>query len=240
MEQDQLWNAFKEINQTRRSIRDFDGNDVSEREINEVLTQTLLAPSSGNLQPYKIHVIQNKQTKEKIAQHCNSQRAARSASLLIVFESSPQIALKTLNLQSEFIQQSSGFSSNAKSYYLKQLDKFKRLLTVGGWTIWTPVVGLLTMALPVLSLAPLSKIGALHWSSRNTTYAIQNLLLALSAKGIDACPMEGFSGVKVAKELGLSRNSAISLVVAVGYRTKEALIDPQWRRTLDKAVIFYK
>lgn len=240
MGQDQLWNAFKEINRARRSVRDFDGSEVDENEIREVLNQTLLAPSSGNLQPYRIHVIQNTQMKDKIARHCNSQRAARSASLLMAFESGPQIALQTLDLQSAFIQQSSGFSSRSKSYSLKQLDKFKRLLTVGSWMIWTPFLGLLNMTYPIFSLAPFSKVGVLHWSSRNSTYAAQNLLLALSAKGVDACAMEGFSGMKVAKELGLSRNSVIPLVIAVGYRKKEALIEPQWRRTLAEAVVFHK
>lgn len=240
MEQDQLWKAFKEINHSRRSIRDFDGKEVSEREIKEAVSEALLAPSSGNLQPYKIHIIQNPQLKKKIAQHCHSQRAARSASFLIVFESGPEIALQTLHLQSDFIQQSQAFSQKSKSYYLKQFNTFKRILALGSWIIWTPFIGLLTMALPSLALVPVSKNGVLHWSSRNTAYASQNLLLALYAKGFDACPMEGFSGAKIIKELGLGRKSVVSLVIAAGYRAKEALIEPQWRRTLEQAAIFHK
>jgi nitroreductase len=62
-------------------------------------------------------------------------------------------------------------------------------------------------------------------------------MLGAAAKGIDSCPMEGFSASKIAKLLGLPRGSVIPIVIALGYRANDARIDDQWRRPVVEVVV---
>lgn len=57
--------TFQEVNQKRRSIRDFLDKPVSQKIINEILKDALEAPSSSNTQPFKVVVATGK-TLEKI------------------------------------------------------------------------------------------------------------------------------------------------------------------------------
>lgn len=57
-------------------------------------------------------------------------------------------------------------------------------------------------------------------------------MLAAAAKGIDSCPMEGFSASRIAGLLGLPRGTVIPVIIALGYRTPAARVEPQWRRPL--------
>ncbi len=44
---------FKELIQTRRSIRKFRAEEVEEEDLREILEAARLAPSASNLQPWK-------------------------------------------------------------------------------------------------------------------------------------------------------------------------------------------
>ena len=48
--------TFQEVNQKRRSIRDFLDKPVPKKIINEILKEALEAPSSSNTQPFKVVV----------------------------------------------------------------------------------------------------------------------------------------------------------------------------------------
>jgi hypothetical protein len=49
--------------------------------------------------------------------------------------------------------------------------------------------------------------------------------------------MEGFNPAKVSRLLGLRRGAVIPLVIAVGYRSEQARVEPQSRREYAAAVI---
>ncbi|WP_277424393.1 nitroreductase family protein [Ralstonia solanacearum] len=88
-----------------------------------------------------------------------------------------------------------------------------------------------------MSLLPVGHIGSRHWAARNAIFAAQTLMLGAAAKGIDSCPMEGFSASKVVKILGLPRGSVIPIVIALGYRADDARIEARWRRPMADVVI---
>jgi nitroreductase len=64
-------------------------------------------------------------------------------------------------------------------------------------------------------------------------------MLAATARGVDTCPMEGFSAVKVAQALGLPGGATIPLVIALGHRSSSAVIEPRWRRAFDDVVVVH-
>jgi nitroreductase len=68
----------------RRSIRRFLRKDVGEEIIKEMLECAILAPSEGNLQPWRFYVIRNKELKEKIALYALRQEFIAEAPVCIV------------------------------------------------------------------------------------------------------------------------------------------------------------
>lgn len=96
---------------------------------------------------------------------------------------------------------------------------------------------LVALFLLALSLLPFGSSGVKQWAECNTMPAAQTLMLAATAHGLDSCPLEGFSALKISRLLQLPRGSVIPVVVALGYRRDDALIEPQMRRDLRDVLI---
>lgn len=231
------WADFQAMNRQRRAIRDFSGAKISDDDISALLAEAVLAPSSGNLQPYQLHWIQSLELKQQVAVACNGQKAATGASTLIVVAANPAFGLQTATAQRAYVDGSAAFTQKSKDYYDKQLSMFERLLKLGALPIWTPLVSIAALFRPSLSLLPVGHLGSKHWAARNAVFAAQTLMLAAAAKGIDSCPMEGFSAPKIAGLLDLPRGTVIPLVVALGYRAADARVETQWRRSQTELVI---
>lgn len=236
-ERSTLWDAFREVNRRRRAVRDFDGVAIPDDDVRAVLAEAVLAPSSGNLQPYQFHWVRDPERKARVAEACNAQRAAASASTLIVVTADPRIGRRTLSQHWRHLEASPASTAESRAYHRAQTNKFARFLRVAPWIVWSPVRALLASLAPTLALLPLGPSGIRNWAARNALYAAQTLLLAAAAKGIDSCPMEGFRAAKVARLLGLPRGAVVPLVIALGYRRGDALIEPQWRREPHEAVL---
>lgn len=231
------WADFQWLNRQRRAIRDFNGAKLNDLDVSAILAEAVLAPSSGNLQPYQLHWIHSTEMKEHIAVACKGQKAATTASALIVVVANPAFGLHTASEQRDYINTSADLEPRSKAYYHKQLNMFERVLKFGAFSVWTPLVSIAALFRPVLSLLPVGHLGSRQWAARNAMFAAQTLMLAASAKGIDSCPMEGFSATKIAALLDLPRGTVVPLVIALGYRSVDARIEAQWRRAEQNSVI---
>ncbi len=233
------WETFKEINHTRRAIRDFDGLPIDDHLIEEALHEAMMAPSSGNLQPYRFLWVKNPGLKATVAQACNDQRAAKSATTLIVLVTEHNLGLETLILFTKALAKDQTITDKTRTYHQMQTKKLQQQLRWLPLMLWSPLKALAAALVPTLHLFPLGPSGVSHWAARNSIYAAQNLLLALTAQGLDSCPMEGFNALKVVKLLGIKRTMTIPVVIAVGRRAPDAVVDPQWRRSFEQAVTVY-
>jgi nitroreductase len=229
------WEHFKAINSNRRAIRDFKNEQVPDQDIKDILNEVFLAPSSANAQPYEIHWIKNPELKAKIAKACNGQRAATSANTLFVFVSGTHIVKKSLRDYATYTENSS-LSEKSKVYNRKIFITLNRFLKFAPIIFWTPLVALFSTLIPALSLLPIGTIGVRQWLSKNSIFAAQNLLLATVAKGYDACPMEGFNAQKIASILRLPYGAVIPVVIAIGKKSDDAVVEPQWRRPFEDTV----
>jgi nitroreductase len=234
------WAAFQAASRFRRAIRQFDATPIPEEDVYAVLAEATFAPSSGNLQPYELHWVRDPAVKADIAQACNGQKAAATAADLIVIAASPALGIQTAAAQLEHVEASAALGSNSKAYYRKQIGKFRKILGLGASALWSPLILLATLIRPSLSLLPLGHVGSRHWAARNAVYAAHAILLGAAAKGIDSCPMEGFSAAKVVKRLGLPRGTVIPVVIALGYRADEARIEAQWRRPMNQVLVVHR
>ncbi|WP_350313377.1 nitroreductase family protein [Dickeya fangzhongdai] len=232
-----LWADFQTTNRTRRAIRDFGNIPIADDIITALLTEAGYEPSSGNLQPYQLHWIKTPELKSQVAAACNGQKAAKSSAAIIVVVASPEIGRSTANKQLSYVEDSPILQPKSKDYYRKQIGKFIKILTIGSSALWTPLINIIALFKPSLSLLPIGHTGSRHWAARNAIFAAQTLMLAAAARGIDSCPMEGFSATKIVRLLGLPRESVILLVIALGYRADDARIEEQWRRPLSEVVV---
>lgn len=231
------WRHFTGISARRRAVRDFDGGPLDDAAVREVLTEALSAPSSGNLQPYTIHRVREPGLKQALAEACEGQRAARSASELLVIVASPQIGRSTLEAQRAWARDTPSLSAESRAYHREQLDRFSKFLRFAPLAALGLFRVLLSAVRPARLLVPLGRAGMAHWASRSALYAAQHLMLAATARGFDTCPMEGFDPTRVTKLLRLPRGAVVPLVIALGHRTDDAHLEERWRRPLELAVV---
>ena len=67
------WQVFKDINERRRAVRDFDGRPIDLIALQEIVAEAVNAPSSGNIQPYQLHVVHEPALKAAVAEACRSE-----------------------------------------------------------------------------------------------------------------------------------------------------------------------
>jgi nitroreductase len=231
------WLAFCRINQARRAVRDFAPTPVAADDVRAILAEAQLAPSSGNLQPYQLVWVRDPDLRARVAAACDGQRAAASAPVLIAVTAAPALARRTLDAQLAYVDTAPALDDRARAYYRRHLTGFRRFLRLAPLALWSPLHTLVALLAPALSLLPVGPLGLRHWAARSAIYAAQTLLLATAARGLDACPMEGFSARKVARLLGLPRGHVVPLVVAIGHRAGNARIEPRWRLPFANAVV---
>lgn len=232
------WSVFRAINERRRAIREFDGRELEEDDVRAILGEALLAPSSGNLQGYTLHWVRDPHKKAALAAACNGQRAAATASALVVMVVRVRTAFDVLEKMEAYIEHAR-LEPRSKDYHRGHVRKFRRILRYAPFALWAPFKAMLDWVFPIFTLLPVGSVSARHWFARNGLLAAQTLLLAASARGIDSCPMEGFQARRVAKLLELPRDAVIPVVIALGRRAPSARVEPRWRRSLDDVLVVH-
>lgn len=76
---------FKDVVSNRRSVNFFDQNkDLDLKLFKEIINEAVLAPSSFNLQPWKIIAVHSPETKEKLFTACTQPKIKEAAMTLIM------------------------------------------------------------------------------------------------------------------------------------------------------------
>lgn len=230
------WPLFQQINRSRRAVRDFATTPIAREDLDALLAEACLAPSSLGLQPYALHVVESGEVKTRLAAACNGQKAARTAASLVVVVTGPGLTRQRVAESHAHYQTDSSLPQSSRDYHLKELQP---VALVHRWwllPLLAIVRGLLVLLSPTRSLIPLGGQGLRQWAARSAMLAAQTLMLAASARGIDSCPMEGFRSPDVANILNLPYGVVPVLVIALGYRAENARIEPQWRRPPEQMI----
>jgi nitroreductase len=77
--------TIEEAIAARRSIRRFKSDPIPEEAVKTLVESVRLAPSGSNSQPWRLKLIQDRTTKERIAEAANGQGFIAKAPLVIVF-----------------------------------------------------------------------------------------------------------------------------------------------------------
>ncbi|MBE9033532.1 nitroreductase family protein [filamentous cyanobacterium LEGE 11480] len=178
----------------RRSIKTFESTPVSAAILNELLTLTVAAPSSYNLQDWRIILIQDETQKAAIAEACFGQQQPIQAPMTVVFAADPNAWKKDLS-----------------PIYEQGLAK----------GVWTPeTVEYFKSAIPKFQASLGTKTR--EYCVKDAMIAATHFVLAAESLGLSTCFMNGWSEEKVKEVIGVSDDPdlAIAVIVPLGYATE--------------------
>lgn len=232
-------NAHLEPLLRRRAIRAFDAVPVPAETRELLLKAAVAAPSGFNSQPYRLFWIEAAAQREKAAELCMGQSAARTASVLVAAVADLGMWKATSEGQLQWMREK-GFPEGKILEYEKKA-KFAKWFYVQGWfnilgaAKWAILKGIHPWK--VIGMAPVTKQGLFKWATKGVSLTCGNLMIAAEALGWHTCPMEGFDGERLSKFLGLSRQTQeIVMVIAIGKKSAKHVDQPQWRRPLEMTV----
>ena len=213
-------------------------------EIPQILRDTILdaarhAPSSFNIQPYRLYWVQSPAGKVAVARLCLRQRPAETASALVVVVADISSMSETTRAQLEWMRTS--------NFTEQKIRDYQRTAKIGRWLFMPGPLGIFVAPKKAVfrllnlcktsGIPPLSRHEIFKWATKSASLACQNLMIAAEAKGVNTCPMEGFDARRLSRYLGLSRrHHEIVMVIALGKKSPSYTEQPQWRRPLQATV----
>jgi putative NAD(P)H nitroreductase len=202
-------NALKE----RRSITFFDPERKVSRSILEELIDTAnLSPSSNNLQPWEVIVVETPEMKKLLRSAANNQAKVEEAAAVMIIVANPRGAEENLD---------DVLNRQVELGYIKHEAAEK------------------SRKAPFTSYGDPDSERRRIWAVKNTSFFAMSLMVAARGYGLETHPMDGFVESKVKEAFGIAENKVIPLLVAVGYPQPGLKLLPRaFRRTRDKFVSF--
>ena len=236
-----LAEAIEVICHNRHAERNFSTQPVSPEIVQNIMKLTQLAPSSFNMQPYKIILVGSSEMKSAVASamHPGNDRHVLTAAYSMVFVADigrlfHGTLLVDIWLICSFIV---GINASdparstrklmeletqhgASTSYVSSLPAKITMVLGNGW------LSNRLRALGTHLVSPLKPTPVIHssnraWSVMNAAFAAQQLMLAATAHGLRTLPMEGFDERRLSAVLGISLSEhAIPLVVCMGHSAR--------------------
>lgn len=179
---------FKDIAKERYATKKFDGSVLSEEKISSLLEIIRLSASSLGLQPWKVKVIADAGTKERLLPVSNNQAQVTTCSHLLVFCMDTNV---TGHIDS--------YSEQMRKQGIAE-DKIASL--VEARKAW---------------MSKKSNEQIASWARDQTFIALGNAINGAKSLGFDSCPMGGFDPEGYSRELNLSGNLTPVVLCPVGY-----------------------
>ena len=223
----------------RRAVKLFEPVEISQTLRDEILNAARHAPSSFNIQPYRLYWVESAAKKATVVKLCLGQKPAETASALVVVVADIGSMSATTRAQSEWMRASNFTQEKIRDY--ERTAKIGRILFMpgpfGSFGAFKKVVFHLLNLWMTIGMPPLSRQEIFKWAIKSTSLACQNLMIAAEALGVNTCPMEGFDRRRLSHFLGLSRrHHEIVMVIAIGKKSQSYIEPPQWRRPLHATV----
>ncbi|MGM0420278.1 MAG: nitroreductase family protein [Bacillota bacterium] len=203
---------FFEVVDSRRSVFNFDPEkSLDDNLLKAVINNAVLAPSSYNLQPWKLLVIKSQKKRQEVYDKaCQQQKVLDAPVLLIIL--GDKIGYKRHNPMWEYKKEAGRVDDEKINKIIGHNDK-------------------ITYSNSDKKLA---------FAIRNSSLLAMSIMFSAKAFGIDTHPMIGFSPEKIRKMFDLEDNIAINMLISVGYRDKSKNLKPrEYRLKYDEIVEEY-
>ncbi len=164
-------------------------------QLDELLSAILLAPSSYGLQPYRVVVVEDAETRVKLREASHGQAQITDSSQLIIFAAETSIDPALVKKHIDLVAQTRNVDRAQLAGYEQMLNGMSTRLTAGQ---------------------------ALAWAQKQAYIALGVMLDVAAELQIDTCPMEGFDASKYDEILGLKQKGlTASVVAAIGFRAAD-------------------
>lgn len=180
----------------RYATKKFDpAKKLSAQQLNTLLDAVQMAPSSAGLQPYKVLVVENPETRVQLREAASGQPQLTDASHVIVF------AAET-NLDEAYVTNYIDRIAAIRGIDRSHLEAFEGNIKN--------------------SINRMTEDQKIVWNHKQSYIGLGVLLSAAADLGIDACPMEGFQAGKFDEILGLKESGLTTSVIApIGFRADD-------------------
>ncbi|MEA5004997.1 MAG: NAD(P)H-dependent oxidoreductase [Rikenellaceae bacterium] len=180
----------------RYATKRFDVNKKLNKDQIEYLKQAVnYIPSSYGLQPYKVLIVEDSDTRKRLSEAAYGQPAITEASQLFIFVNYTEYSSVKVD---EFLK----LGAEINNYPIEKTENYKNMING--------------------AISSLSKVQLSNWTAKQAYIGLGALICAASEQQIDICPMEGFDKEKFDEILGLKeRNLTSACIGAVGYRSEE-------------------
>ncbi|WP_028591447.1 nitroreductase family protein [Paenibacillus massiliensis] len=191
-----LNNDFANIVKGRRSVRKYDENvKISKEELSEIISEASLAPSSANMQPWRIMVVNTPEGKEKLRPlvRFNTLQNDTSAAMLLIFGDTQSY------LYAEEI-----FNTAVEQGKMPADVRDRQLETI-------------------LSMYPaLSKELKVEVAKIDSSLFAMQFMLVARAHGYDTNPMAGFEADQLARSFDLDEERYVPvMIISIGKAKEE-------------------
>ncbi len=197
----------------RRSINFFEiGKELSDEKIKELLELAKLAPSSMNLQPWRIVVVKDNERKKALRKCAFDQPKVEEASAVLIMVADPGSLEETIE-------------SVLKSWVDLGYMKPEMVVTYRG------------MAGGLYGTD--DSLKRKMFAVKNTSILAMNIMIAARGLGLETHPMDGFDEDSIKKEFNIPTDKIIPMLITVGYlRTEITLLPRAYRKSFEDFVTF--
>ncbi len=197
----------------RRSINFFEqGKTIPDEKLTELLEIANLAPSSFNLQPWKVVVVRDLERKRALRKCANNQPKVEEASAVLIVIADPGS-----------LEENAGrvLESWVRLGYMTEEQREK------------------SAGAAVRMYGEKGTEKRRFFSLKNTALFAMNLMIAARGLGLETHPMDGFKEECVKKEFGIPEDKIIPMLIAVGYLKTGVELKPRaFRRAIGDFVKF--
>jgi nitroreductase len=195
----------------RRSINFFEaGREIPDSTLKELLELANLAPSSFNLQPWKVVVVKDPEKKKALRRCAFDQPKVEEASAVLIIIADPMAKEENIERMLDSWQRLGYMSPEMRETYKEMANN--------------------------LYGTPESEQRRL-FAVKNTSLFAMNLMIAAKGLGLETHPMDGFDEECVKREFDIPDDKVIPMLIAVGYlRSGVTLLPRAFRRDVDEFV----
>lgn len=195
----------------RRSVNFFDpSEEIPDEKLKEIIELANLAPSSFNLQPWRLVIVRTSERKKILRRCAFDQAKVEEASAVIIMIADPD-----------------GVEENRS----KVLDSWEKL----GYM--KPEMRDVYSGMMDNLYGPVDSIKRKIFAVKNASFFAMSFMIAARAFGYETHPMDGFDEDAVKKEFGIPQNKIIPLLIAIGKLRKGVSLLPRaFRRKFDDFV----
>lgn len=197
----------------RRAINFFDKDrQIPEEKLKELLETANTAPSSYNLQPWEIVVVNNPDRKKALRSAAFGQPKVEDASAVFIFIANPNAVEENVDAV---------IKNWVDKGYVKKEDAEK------------------SKAAPFGLYGESKSVKRQFFAVKNTAFYAMTVMIVARELGLETHPMDGFSEDMIKKEFSISEDRIIPLILAVGYPKPGLKLLPRaFRRELNEFVKF--